>query len=485
MLSKDSVFLQSIKKICKNDDDTKELLQIIYEKLLNLNSTKFELLEQQFNINAIRSYCYMIAWKEAKSNRGLLRKNKLSHIELDSNLENLSDDNYDECYNFVDNVDDIFQKQDKQTREITSWRKSIRKQYNMEINILVHCNYNKPNGVSYHRLIIPHLALTQSHPNIKIFFLKDSGIIKTEYLKEKNIQIIVFSRNLFILNHVEKIKEWQSLGIKVVIDNDDYWELHNEHFLKEIYDKADKHVIQDNIKHADALICTNNELKYHIEKLTEKPIYILPNALWLKDEQWTPNKATHPTKVTIGYVAGSTHLPDINRIHQAFKLLNRDKELTGKYRLLLGGYRNQDKIYDKMIQIMTTDLPKQVIGETLVILPASDVLKYASMYNLMDVAIAPLLDREFNRCKSELKGIEAGTMQCSLIAQNMRPYNYLEGYVKLCDTPQQWYEAMRHYILNREEAIADGLKLKEFINTYYNLSVINQVRADIYTSLIN
>jgi len=100
------------------------------------------------------------------------------------------------------------------------------------------------------------------------------------------------------------------------------------------------------------------------------------------------------------------------------------------------------------------------------------------------VAIIPLSDSQFNRCKSELKLIEAGVMGKAVICSDVLPYsNYLtaENSIKL-NNPTSLYNAMRKLERNQIADMAEALS--NDINTYFDFEAIQTKRKEIYEWLI-
>ncbi|MEJ0081553.1 MAG: hypothetical protein WDM78_11560 [Puia sp.] len=67
-------------------------------------------------------------------------------------------------------------------------------------------------------------------------------------------------------------------------------------------------------------------------------------------------------------------------------------------------------------------------------------------YNEIDVALAPLVDNEFNSCKSELKLIEAGVKKIPVIATNLPPFSDVQAQgVTLCKSTRDWKLAIKKF----------------------------------------
>jgi glycosyltransferase involved in cell wall biosynthesis len=121
---------------------------------------------------------------------------------------------------------------------------------------------------------------------------------------------------------------------------------------------------------------------------------------------------------------------------------------------------------------------------------AKDVFNYGDLYNEVDVCLVPLISNEFNRCKSELKIVEAGYMGKAVIVSDTEPYtSWIKHGVnglKVKDSRNNidWYVNMRKLILepNLRKDLAAGLK--ETITEFFDMDTHNEVRAELYKSLI-
>jgi glycosyltransferase involved in cell wall biosynthesis len=64
------------------------------------------------------------------------------------------------------------------------------------------------------------------------------------------------------------------------------------------------------------------------------------------------------------------------------------------------------------------------------------------------IGIAPLIDDTFNRSKSNIKWLEYTMKHIPTVASNVEPYRSIKHGVTgiLCDTPEQWYVALKELI---------------------------------------
>ena len=87
--------------------------------------------------------------------------------------------------------------------------------------------------------------------------------------------------------------------------------------------------------------------------------------------------------------------------------------------------------------------------------------EYGSLYQNFNVSLAPLRSRRFDKCKSNLKAIEAGFTGCALIASNTTPYQEIiingENGI-LCSNYQEWQEAVNSLTPKDEETVRESIR---------------------------
>jgi hypothetical protein len=99
---------------------------------------------------------------------------------------------------------------------------------------------------------------------------------------------------------------------------------------------------------------------------------------------------------------------------------------------------------------------------------------------MFDVALAPLLPSEFNRCKSNLKMVEAGFAGCALIVSDVAPYSqHLTD--KNCIAVKHngdWNKAIKYLHENPNKAGDIALTLHEDMTTNFNIHDFNDIRLE-------
>lgn len=345
------------------------------------------------------------------------------------------------------------------------------------LNILL-CYNNHPSGSSYYRLEMPHDHLMSNYL-IKCHAINNPIFINEKIVKDFNLEVVVFSRHVDTKGLTKLIIDnCKSLGLKVVVDLDDYWKLSGKHALTQMYRHMNlTHHITEGIKYADYVTCTTPILADKIKRLN-KNVTVLPNGIYTEHEQFKPNP-TRSDKMRFGWMGGVCHWEDIVLLRDSFQRLDATKL---DYELILGGYNEETNVYKQYEQVFTNNGNNKRYNRIL----ATDVYNYAKGYDFFDVALAPLNDNDFNRSKSELKAIEAGFHKKGLIVSNIPPYSLVcnKDNSFLVDKPKQFYKHIKYAIENPNAVKDKAERLNQDVQRY-NLDRINKDRFDFYKQITN
>jgi glycosyltransferase involved in cell wall biosynthesis len=389
-------------------------------------------------------------------------------------------------------------------------------------------------GSGKYRCIDPHIKLQQNHSSD--FFVEINMNIdfnNIEYLKQFNA--IFFHRVPQHHYHdaVHIILNLKKLGLRVIIDTDDYWHLDPSHGLYEQVKKEGIPGIMINcLKIADLVTVPTHILANEVKQYN-KNVIILPNAIDPQEEQFKP-KPTESDKVRIGWLGGSSHIRDI-------ELLKNLSQLGDKTQFVLCGFDtrgsvremdpNTGEVRERQMQpsetvwfvyeLLLTDSLKSLQDNPEYIkflmrftedpnfddskMPykrvwTKSINQYAKNYNLFDVSLAPLVDSKFNLYKSQLKVIEAGFQKKAIIASNYGPYTIdlinainkggginPNGNALLVDpnkNHKNWVKYANMLIDNPQMVKDMGEKLYETVKDKYDLNNVTKVRFEAYKNLL-
>ena len=338
---------------------------------------------------------------------------------------------------------------------------------------LLYCPSDIHNGDWYYRCIRPLEELNKMFPGewditVSQAFKWDD----VNYLKK--FDLIVVHGGAFAAEDQDLF--WSFLvwaknegGPVTCLDIDDYWEYGKEHPLN-IYNVTNA-IAQKTLGTVSLcdFVTTTTERFADIIRQYNKNVFIMPNSLCADDTQFTVKKRVTP-RLKFGLAGGSSHVNDIRELindKECFidymtnaqrdkmqivlcgfdtrstmtivdsngnvvekrdntpeetwwtkierKLTHDYKDVSDEYRKLLLKYDRSDEAYDASDEPYKRVWTKKIWDDG-----QGD---YGKIYEDIDVLMVPLRDTQFNRCKSELKQIEAGWTCSACMCSDVPPYN--------------------------------------------------------------
>ena len=223
--------------------------------------------------------------------------------------------------------------------------------------------------------------------------------------------------------------------VPVVYDTDDLLtDIDPENTFKSMGDDAAPYML-DVIRRAALVTVSNEELRREYAPISQR-IEVLPNML--DDSLWSAATATTKNgPLIIGYAGGFTHSTDLKIVEEALQWIAQKYGDQVRFRFmgcateavqLLPGFEGIGGVpgYDEF----------------------ADILQQANF----DIAIAPLRDTRFNRCKSNVKWLEYSACGFAGVYSDLPPYNACieQGRTGLLveNTTQKWFTAIDMLISN-------------------------------------
>jgi glycosyltransferase involved in cell wall biosynthesis len=338
-------------------------------------------------------------------------------------------------------------------------------------------------GGEYHRLIVPHSKMHLHGHEV-------SQMASIDHVPESQLSqfdLIIASRSISRIGNEENVwKILKRLGIPVIIDTDDHYQLSDSHVLKKEWKLNHRaEALIYNFSQADAIMVTTPYLKYVVSQFN-KNVEVFPNTIDFEQPQFIPNPEIAAMKselVNIGWSGSVTHLEDLQLIEG--EILSLNKSPFKDYKFMLAGFYDGDSIWHKYEKIFTSNyiLDDNNYGR----INAADVYSYAQAYNLMDIGLIPLRYNEFNRAKSELKMLEMGAFGLGVIVSDVESYQWMSKHGKNCLVAgkKDWYKAMRRLIENPELRKDLGSQLKEDVMKNSNEAIWRKYRMEYYESIIS
>ena len=330
----------------------------------------------------------------------------------------------------------------------------------------------------------------------------------------------------------------RKLGIKTVMDIDDYWRPNPDHpaYQLVIGEQLDKKIL-NNLPLPDYVMTTTPIFANIISKYN-KNVVVCPNGINLTEKQFIPDNSEKQTdRIRVGYLAGSSHLADLEILVPAVgKLIGGDYDK--KTQFVVCGFdvrgevteinpqtkeKNKRKIlphetiwvkyeeiftnkyqtlsdieYVKYLQKYENE-PYDDIDQPYRRIWTKPITTYAKNYNAFDISLAPLKEHTFNMAKSQLKAVEAAFHKKALIAQDYGAYTidlknaYVDGSFKKngnallvpsVKNHKLWFKYLKLLIDNPSLIVDLSEKLHEDLVPKYNLDKLAKDRAEFYRSIV-
>ncbi len=403
-------------------------------------------------------------------------------------------------------------------------------------------------GVGFFRCEQPHVNMVEEDSNEFFVTIKTiQELCKDLLTLEKTLlqyNIVHFNEALFFSRTVEEeielIKKYQAQGVKFVCDMDDYWEIGNFHHLYNVIDtKMRTRRCLEIFKVVDGITTTTQIYANKLKKYN-KNVIVIPNTANKNSKQFQPIKFSPTKRLRLGVICGASHEHDLINLKGLANQL-QTAGLIDKIQFVLCGFDTRGNVKERNVhtgEIKTrpikpeetvwkryeevlTDNYKIVSPEYKEMLlkysqstehfndkidepymrwwtrPVSD---YCTHYENIDVLLVPLKEVEFNKCKSQLKVIEAGFKNKAIIAQDFGPYTIdlrsalkkggeidMTGNSITVDCKHNhkgWFKAIKALINNPELLKNITNNLHKEITEKYEINVDTKIREEFYKQLI-
>ena len=329
------------------------------------------------------------------------------------------------------------------------------------------------------------------------------------------------------------IKMVGQLGIKTVMDLDDYWLPTKDHPIHDLVVTNKIHEkIVENLKVSDYVMTTTSIFAQEMSKYNKNAV-VFPNAISKTETQF--NAVTEPSdKLRFGWLGGSSHLHDITILESIFSRMHEFKDTTEVYlcgfdirgtvteinqqtgeqkkrdikphetvwykyeQVFTDNYKLISPEYHNFLMRFKEEDDKQFSHEFYKRIWTRPIQQYAKNYTKFDVSLAPIKNHIFNRMKSQLKVIEAGFYKKALIASNLGPYTidlthaldngiFTNGNALLVDENRNhsdWFKYVKKLIQNPNFAKDLGERLYETVHEKYSLEKVTKDRAEFYRFIL-
>lgn len=259
------------------------------------------------------------------------------------------------------------------------------------------------------------------------------------------------------------------LGKKVVFENDDTYKIEDNMKLGEEVLAEKQFILDSFIKIADLVTTTTEYLADEYRKLN-KNVVVLKNCIDPAD--WPTPKLNDTSKVRIGLFGSTT----LNGDYEPIAGLLRELSKRPDVQLVMFGLPPKEA-QTKKLSAMYADEIRFWEGLSIEWQPFVSMQNYfATLNNLrLDIVLIPRRDNYFNRCKSNLKFLEASILGVPVIAQRFAdgnsPYEELQDGVTgfRATTMMDWDSAINQLIKDKELRKHIGSEAKKYVLANYDI----------------
>jgi len=264
---------------------------------------------------------------------------------------------------------------------------------------------------------------------------KDGAVVDDSLVKHADVVVI---QRMFAGPENEAVLHWIFASGKPILYELDDWffdmPADNPHTQ---YAKSRLPYIRQIIQRAQVVTVSTDELRQRMASLHPRVI-VLPNLV--DEKQWAARSASTGDKVIIGYAGTATHSGDLAMVERVLERIAAKH--AGRVGFVFLGCST----------------------ERLARLPDSRVVEFQHGYGKyvqtlqsvpMDIALAPLTDNPFNRCKSGIKWLEYSAAGIAGVFANLPPY---QGCVKQGETgmlagasADDWFQAIDELVTNESK----------------------------------
>lgn len=282
----------------------------------------------------------------------------------------------------------------------------------------------------------------------------------------------------------------KAMGKKIVADNDDTYKGIEGKNLAKALEKVDKS-LDDFCRIADLVTCSTEVLAEEYRKVNPN-VVVLPNCV--DPEAWPDPERNEGDKVRIGFIGSVASNGDYNEMKDVLKQLS-DREDVQLVVFALPP-QSPDKM-DTEAQIVRElykadyDFWHSLNIEWQSFVPMASYMDTLNDLKL-DVMVIPRRDDYFNRCKSNLKFLEASMLEIPVVAQGFAdgksPYQVDpedENYMDIVLKPIEWMAYLEPLIENKDVRRLRGKLAREYVIKKYSIANNIQKWEQAYQGLLS
>ena len=356
----------------------------------------------------------------------------------------------------------------------------------IKVGVFVHRNANNESNPSTHVRVLEWLKCHAVAQKIH-FQIIDIDSFLYDRLHVFDIDMVLVQRNIIKSFLAEQfIQQCQKRNLPIVLEIDD--DLINVPLAKDptgIYARTAVG-IKAIAQAATTVIVSTQPLKAKISQYNSN-IVVIPNVIpeyaWFKPiEAKALNQAEGeenvPEEIKILYMGNPTHGEDLALVKPVFEKLAKEGYSHRLY--VIGGetptQKNESTWYKRI------DIPSQCRHYP------QFVDWFRSIANNFSLAIAPLVETEFNQCKSPLKYLQYSAVGLATICSDVTPYKEIvkpdSNGILAENTVEKWQEAILNTLDNAETLNHIAFDAQRFVIEHYAMSNYTTTYINIFRKLL-
>ncbi|MBC7230052.1 MAG: glycosyltransferase [Actinobacteria bacterium] len=206
--------------------------------------------------------------------------------------------------------------------------------------------------------------------------------------------------------------------------------------------------MEECMREADAVTVATPELAERYSRFNPLT-FPLPNCVDTGDPAWQVRREKRDGALVVGWAGSPTHAEDFRLVVGSLKRLCRRYP---RVKVAVGGAAD--------VYALLEGIPE----EQKIFLPPVGFREYPAMLANFDIGLVPLADNEFNRCKSDLKGLEYSCLGIPVLASPRPSYLRLvkdgvNGF--LCEGARDWLAKLTYLVENESARGEMGRRARE------------------------
>lgn len=328
------------------------------------------------------------------------------------------------------------------------------------------------------------------------------------HLRTESLIKMIADKDLIFLNREfpkEGIDFILRQGKEFAMDLDDYWKLPGNHVLSSHYINNNLAYLTEYALQRAKFVTVTTEILAEKVRPFNPNVYVIENGIDTTDSNWQPNKRPSK-KLRFGFTQGSSHEHDLKMVYNSVRKAYLKYDFNTNAQVVLCGFTKPKETealeWKKFTFYQAAELeltnghkaitnfnhkkalfnfePYNDLNEPYRRIEALDILDFPKVYNEFDVSVAPLKDNVFNGCKSELKLIEAGFMDCAVICYHTNPYKVLATDKNSCDLNKKPFREWAEYMLKNRNFVNDIKAQLRLDVERYELSSLTNKRKEFF-----